>query len=59
MVVDGVPQVGAERLVKLQNVLKKLFDKFGKITNEYYAVNEDGSTKGYCFFNISFFDPGA
>ena len=49
VVVDGVPQVGADRLEKLQNVLRKFFVKFGKITNEYYALNSDGSTKGYVF----------
>lgn len=46
VVVDGVPQVGSDRIEKLQNVLRKLFQKFGKITNEYYALNADGSTKG-------------
>lgn len=46
VVIDGVPQVGPERIEKLQNVLKKLFQKFGKITNEYYPLNPDGSTKG-------------
>ena len=35
VVIDGVPQVGTERIEKLQNVLRKLFQKFGKITNEY------------------------
>ncbi len=46
VVIDGVPQVGTERIEKLQNVLRKLFQKFGKITNEYYPLNADGSTKG-------------
>lgn len=46
VVIDGVPQVGPERIEKLQNVLRKLFQKFGKITNEFYPLNADGSTKG-------------
>lgn len=46
VVVDGVPQVGADRLAKLQNVLGKLFKNYGTITNSYYALNDDGSTKG-------------
>ncbi len=46
LVVDGVPQVGTERIEKLQTVLRKLFQKFGKITNEFYPLNADGSTKG-------------
>ena len=47
VVVDNVPQVGPERLEKLQNVLRKLFLKFGTITNEYYPLTGDGCTKGY------------
>lgn len=47
VVVDGVPQVGKDRLEKLINVLRKFFSKFGKITNEYFPLNADGSTKGY------------
>ena len=46
VVVDGVPQVGADRIEKLQNVLRKLFQKFGNIKNEFYPLNADGSTKG-------------
>nr|SVE70275.1 EOG090X01UY [Daphnia similis]SVE70899.1 EOG090X01UY [Daphnia similis]SVE71530.1 EOG090X01UY [Daphnia similis]SVE72163.1 EOG090X01UY [Daphnia similis] len=53
VVIDGVPQVGPERIEKLQNVLKKLFQKFGKITNEYYPLNSDGSTKGHVFIEYS------
>lgn len=46
VVVDGVPQVGADRIEKLQNVLRKLFQKFGKVTNEYFPLTADGATKG-------------
>lgn len=46
VVVDGVPQVGSDRLEKLQSVLHKLFVKFGDIVNEWYPKNEDGLTKG-------------
>nr|CAG4640661.1 EOG090X01UY [Eulimnadia texana] len=53
IVVDGVPQVGPERLEKLQNVLRKLFVKFGKIINEYYALTSEGHTKGYLFLEYS------
>ncbi|KAK2161522.1 hypothetical protein LSH36_115g06038 [Paralvinella palmiformis] len=48
IVVDNVPQVGPERLEKLQNVLRKIFSKFGKIVTEHYP-KEDGKTKGYIF----------
>nr|CAG4648511.1 EOG090X01UY [Polyphemus pediculus] len=53
IVVDGLPQVVAERSTKLQNVVRKFFSSLGKITNEYYPVNDDGSTKGYMFIEYS------
>jgi translation initiation factor 3 subunit B len=46
IVVDGVPQVGPERLEKLTTVINKIFSKFGSIVNEYYPTNENGQTKG-------------
>lgn len=46
IVVDGVPQVGPERLEKLTTVINKIFSKFGTIVNEYYPTNENGVTKG-------------
>jgi translation initiation factor 3 subunit B len=46
IVVDGVPQVGPERLEKLTTVINKIFSKFGTIVNEYYPTNENGHTKG-------------
>lgn len=53
IVVDGVPQVGPERLEKLQSVINKIFGKFGSIVNEYYPKNENGQTKGYIFLEYS------
>jgi len=53
IVVDGIPQVGAERKEKLQNVLRKLFSRYGTVTNETYPVTADGSTKGYVFVEYS------
>lgn len=46
VVVDGVPQVGPDRLEKLSSVISKLFSKFGNIVNEYYPKTENGHTKG-------------
>ena len=46
VVVDNVPQVGPERLEKLKNVVNKIFSKFGKITNEFWPM-DNGMTKGY------------
>ena len=46
VVVDCIPQVGTSRLEKLQNVIRKIFNKFGKITNELYPKKENGETKG-------------
>lgn len=53
IVVDGVPQVGPERLEKLQSVINKIFGKFGTIVNEYYPKHENGQTKGYIFLEYS------
>jgi len=53
IVVDGVPKVGAERLEKLKNVIRKIYGKFGKLINEHYPIEEDGSTKGYIFLEFS------
>merc|ERR1712168_1621487 len=49
IVVDNVPQVEQERLPKLQNVIAKIFGKFGKLINEHYPSVDGGKTKGYIF----------
>ena len=46
IVVDNIPQVGPQRLEKLQKVIQKIFSKFGKIINELYPKKENGDTKG-------------
>ena len=48
IVVDNVPQVEASgtKLPKLQNVISKIFGKFGKLINEHYPAHEGGKTKG-------------
>ncbi|XP_047529495.1 eukaryotic translation initiation factor 3 subunit B [Vanessa atalanta] len=53
IIVDGCPQVGPERLEKLQSVINKIFSKFGKIVNEYYPTTETGVTTGYIFLEYS------
>ncbi|XP_030751724.1 eukaryotic translation initiation factor 3 subunit B [Sitophilus oryzae] len=53
IVVDGVPQVGPNRIEKLKSVINKVFGKFGKIVNEYYPLKADESTKGYIFLEYS------
>ncbi|XP_076055682.1 eukaryotic translation initiation factor 3 subunit b [Oratosquilla oratoria] len=52
IIVDGVPQVGAERLEKLQNVIRKLFKDFGPIVTEHYPKDAEGITKGYIFLEF-------
>ncbi|XP_063595506.1 eukaryotic translation initiation factor 3 subunit B-like isoform X1 [Penaeus indicus] len=52
IIVDGVPCVGAERLEKLKNVVRKIFKEFGTIINEFYPTGEDGKTKGYIFLEF-------
>lgn len=52
VVVDNVPKVGPEKMEKLQSVIRKMFNKFGKIQNEHMPT-ENGKTKGYVgLFNI-------
>lgn len=53
IVVDGVPQIAADRQDKLKNVINKIFAKFGNIVNEFYPLNEKGETKGYIFIEYS------
>lgn len=60
IVVDGIPQVVKEekkagsdtktRLDKLQNIIKKLYNSYGTITNEYWPIDSNNKTKGYVFF---------
>ena len=53
IVVDGVPQVGPDRIEKLQSVINKIFSKFGNIVNTHYPTNDKGHTKGYIFLEYS------
>merc|ERR1719412_2714465 len=53
IVVDGVPVVGGDRVEKLKNVIRKIYGKFGKLVNEHYPMNEDGTTKGYIFLEFN------
>ncbi|KAL4239629.1 translation initiation factor eIF-3b like protein [Mactra antiquata] len=53
IIVDNIPVVGPERLPKLQNVVKKIYEKFGKIVNEFYPTADDDKTKGYLFIEYS------
>ncbi|KAI4456592.1 eukaryotic translation initiation factor 3 eif3 -related [Holotrichia oblita] len=53
IVVDGVPQVGPDRIEKLKSVINKIFGKFGNIINEYYPLNENSHTKGYIFLEYA------
>lgn len=51
--IDGVPQVGPDRIEKLKTVINRIFLKFGTIVNEYYPINEQGHTKGYIFLEFA------
>ena len=46
VIVDGIPQVGPERIDKLKNVITSYFAKVGKIVSDYYPKDEDGNVKG-------------
>lgn len=39
--VYSLPQVGPDRMQKLQNVLEKVFGRFGTIVRRYYPVDEN------------------
>uniref|UniRef100_A0A8W8I091 Uncharacterized protein n=1 Tax=Magallana gigas TaxID=29159 RepID=A0A8W8I091_MAGGI len=41
VVVDNVPQVGPDRQDKLKNVIRKIFEKFGKINREFFPVTNE------------------
>ena len=53
IIVDGIPVVGAERIEKLKGVVRKIFQKYGKIITEHYPVDDEGKTKGYMFLEYS------
>ena len=53
IVVDGIPEVGADRLEKLKMVIRKVFGKYGKVVNEHYPLEGDGKTKGYAFLEFN------
>lgn len=46
IIVDNIPVVGNDRLPKLRNVIRKIFEKFGKIVNDFYPMGPDDKTKG-------------
>lgn len=53
VIVDGVPEVGPERIEKLKGLMKKLFKDYGGgIIKDYYPVNENNVTKGYVFIEL-------
>nr|XP_011432969.2 eukaryotic translation initiation factor 3 subunit B [Crassostrea gigas] len=52
VVVDNVPQVGPDRQDKLKNVIRKIFEKFGKINREFFPVTNE-KTKGYVFIEYT------
>jgi len=53
IIVDGIPSVGAERVEKLKNVVRKIYSKFGKLVHEHYPLDEESNTKGYIFLEFN------
>lgn len=53
LIIDGIPVVGTERIEKLKQVIRKIFQKHGKIITEHYPLNENGDTKGYIFLEYA------
>ena len=46
IVVDGLPEVGEDRLEKLKTVIRKLFAKFGNVVSDQFPLSEEGISKG-------------
>ena len=53
IIVDGIPVVDSSRFEKLKSVVRKIYQKYGKIVTEHYPVDGDGNTKGYMFLEFS------
>ncbi|KAK6102920.1 Eukaryotic translation initiation factor eIF2A family protein [Brugia pahangi] len=49
IIVSGIPIVGENRLSKLKSVLGKIFGRIHPEFNDFYPVDDNGFTKGYCF----------
>ena len=45
--------VGQEQLPKLQNVIKKIYEKFAKIISNFYSMDAEDKTKRYMFIEYS------
>ena len=41
LVTTHTPQVGPDRMEKLQNVLEKVFGRFGTIVRRYYPIDKN------------------
>ncbi|XP_074648217.1 eukaryotic translation initiation factor 3 subunit B-like [Tubulanus polymorphus] len=52
IVVDNIPKVGSDRKDKLKNVIRKIYQQFGKLVTEHYP-EENGMTKGYIFLEYT------
>lgn len=46
IVIDGLPQVGPDKLEKLKTVINKLVTKYGNPVTTDYPLDENGNTKG-------------
>lgn len=49
VIVDNIPKVDPLRQEKLKTVIQKLFSTCGEIVNDFYPLDDEGNTKGYCF----------
>ncbi|XP_065199069.1 eukaryotic translation initiation factor 3 subunit B-like [Sycon ciliatum] len=50
IVVDNIPEVGKERLAKLEAVVMKIMSRFGTIVGKpYFPIDDNGVTRGYVF----------
>ena len=50
---DGIPVVDAAKQEKLKAVIRKIYQKYGKIVTEHYPMADSNQTKGYMFLEFS------
>jgi translation initiation factor 3 subunit B len=53
IVVDNAPKVKPDRLAKLENVLTRVFSKFGNVLNQFHPMDENELSKGYFFMEFA------
>ena len=51
--VDNAPKVKPDRLAKLENVLTRVFSKFGNVLNQFHPMDENELSKGSVYLSYA------